>query len=160
MSKFLTINFGTTQIIMLIIWLLIIVLAVILEEHTAELVSIWFAVGAIVGIVGTLLNWPIHFQIIAFAVVTLVLVLATRPLAKKLTKNSEIKTNASRLIGMKGKLTKAITADEKGEIKIDYQYWTAQSVDNKEIAKDTIVVVKDIVGNHLVVDVIEEIEIK
>lgn len=150
---------NTTQLIMAIVWFLIIILAIILEEQTAELVSIWFAVGSVFGIVGALLNWPIYVQFIVFAVVTAILVLVTRPLAKKLTKNSQVKTNADRLIGMKGKLTKAITEDEKGEIKIDYQYWTAVSVDNKPIAKDSEVVVKEIVGNRLVVDVIEEIEL-
>ncbi len=150
---------NTTQMIMAIVWLLIVVVAIILEEQTAELVSIWFAVGSIFGIVGALLNWPIYVQFIIFAVVTAVLVLVTRPLAKKLTKNSQIKTNADRLIGMKGKLTKAITEEEKGEIKIDFQYWSAVSVDNRPIPEGTEVVVKEIVGNRLVVDVIEEIEL-
>ena len=55
---------NTTQMIMAIVWLLIVVVAIILEEQTAELVSIWFAVGSIFGIVGALLNWPIYVQFI------------------------------------------------------------------------------------------------
>ena len=99
-------------------------------------------------------------QLLLFAGITFILVLITRPLAKKLTLNTEVKTNADRLIGMKGKIIKTITQDEKGEVKIDYQRWTAVSVDNKQINEGEMVVVKDIVGNKLVVDVIEEIEIK
>ena len=88
------------------------------------------------------------------------MVLATRPLARKLTLNTEVKTNAEKLIGMKGKVTKNILPNEKGEIKIDYQLWTAVSINDKTISAGESVVVKEIVGNKLVVDVIEEIEIK
>ena len=160
MNNLLFLNLETPQIIMIAIWFMVIILAIILEEQTAELVSIWFSVGGIGGIVCALVKLPIYLQFIVFAAVTLILVLATRPLAKKLTKNSEVKTNVNRLVGMKGKLTKAITEEEKGEIKIDYQIWQAVSVDDKPIEEGTKVVVKDIVGNHLIVDVIEEIEIQ
>ena len=146
---------STNQMIMAIVWFLIIVVAIILEEQTAELVSIWFAVGSVFGIVGALLNWPIYVQFIVFAAITAILVIATRPLAKKLTKNSQIKTNADRLIGMKAKLLKPITEDEKGEIKLDYQLWNVASVDNKPIDKGCEVVVVEIVGNHLVVDLVK-----
>ena len=159
MSNFLSIN-QTTQITMIIIWVIVIALAIILEEQTAQLVSIWFAAGAIVGIVAALLKWEVYWQLLLAAGVSFILVLVTRPLAKKLTLNTEVKTNVDKLIGMKGKLTKAILPDEKGEIKIDYQIWTAVSIDNKQIEKGEAVVVKEIIGNKLVVDVIEEIEIK
>lgn len=159
MINFLSIS-QSTQITMIIIWVIVIALAVVLEEQTAQLVSIWFAAGAIGGIIAALLKWEIYWQLLIFSGITLILVLSTRPLAKKLTLNTEVKTNADKLIGMKGKITKAISLEQKGEIQIDYQYWTAVSVDNKEIKVGEIVVVKDIVGNKLVVDEIEEIEIK
>ena len=150
----------SAQITMIVIWVIVIALAIVFEEQTAQLVSIWFAAGAIGGIIGALLKWEIYWQLLLFAGITFILVLITRPLAKKLTLNTEVKTNADRLIGMKGKVIKTISQDEKGEVKIDYQRWTAVSVDNKQINEGEMVVVKDIVGNKLVVDVIEEIEIK
>lgn len=159
MFNFLSIS-QTTQITMIIIWVIVIAIAIILEEQTAQLVSIWFAAGAIMGIVAALLKWEVYWQLLLAAGVSFVLVLATRPLAKKLTLNTEVKTNAEKLIGMKGKLTKDILPDEKGEIKIDYQLWTAVALNNKTIKAGENVVVKEIVGNKLVVDVIEEIEIK
>jgi membrane protein implicated in regulation of membrane protease activity len=159
MLNILSIN-SSTQITMIVIWVIVIALAIVLEEQTAQLVSIWFAAGAIGGIIGAILKWEIYWQLIIFAGITFILVIATRPIAKKLTLNTEVKTNADKLVGMKGKLTKTILPDEKGEIKIDYQYWTAISVDNKKIEEGEVVVVKDIVGNKLVVDLIEEIDIK
>lgn len=159
MFNLLAIN-SSVQITMIVIWVIVIALSIVLEEQTAQLVSIWFAVGAVGGIIGAVLKWEVYWQFLIFAGVTFLLVVATRPLAKKLTLNTEVKTNADKLIGMKGKLTKAILADEKGEIKVDFQYWTAVSIDNKQIPEGETVVVKEIVGNKLVVDVIEEIEIK
>ena len=159
MLKFLSIS-QTTQITMIIIWVIVIAIAIILEEQTAQLVSIWFAAGAIIGIVAALLKWEVYLQLLLAAGVSFVLVLATRPLARKLTLNTEVKTNAEKLIGMKGKVTKDILPNEKGEIKIDYQLWTAVSINDKTINAGESVVVKEIVGNKLVVDVIEEIEIK
>ena len=159
MLNFLSIS-QTTQITMIIIWVIVIAIAIILEEQTAQLVSIWFAAGAIIGIVAALLKWEVYLQLLLAAGVSFILVLATRPLARKLTLNTEVKTNAEKLIGMKGKVTKDILPNEKGEIKIDYQLWTAVSINDKTISAGEGVVVKEIVGNKLVVDVIEEIEIK
>lgn len=150
----------SAQITMIVIWVIVIALAIVFEEQTAQLVSIWFGVAAIGGIICVLAGVDIIIQIVVFAALSLILIFLSRPLAKKMMQNTEIKTNADRLIGMKGRLTKAITEDEKGEIKIDYQRWTAVSVDNKPINENELVVVKEIQGNKLVVDLIEEIKIK
>lgn len=159
MLNFLNIS-QTTQITMIIIWVIVIAVAIIIEEQTAQLVSIWFAAGAIAGIIAALLKWEVYWQLLLASGISFLLVIATRPLAKKLTLNTEVKTNADKFIGMTGKVTKDITPDTKGEIKVDYQLWTAVSLNNKEIKVGEIVVVKEIIGNKLVVELVEEIEIK
>lgn len=151
---------SSINITMAIVWIIVIAVSIIIEEQTAQLVSIWFGVAAIGGIICVLAGVDIIIQIVVFAALSLILIFLSRPLAKKMMQNTEIKTNADRLIGMKGRLTKAITEDEKGEIKIDYQRWTAVSVNNKPINENELVVVKEIQGNKLVVDLIEEIKIK
>lgn len=151
---------SSINITMAIVWIIVIAVSIIIEEQTAQLVSIWFGVAAIGGIICVLAGVDIIIQVVVFAALSLILIFLSRPLAKKMMQNTEIKTNADRLIGMKGRLTKAITEDEKGEIKIDYQRWTAVSVDNKPINENELVVVKEIQGNKLVVDLIEEIKIK
>ena len=151
---------SSINVTMAVIWIIVIAVSIILEEQTAQLVSIWFGVGAIGAIICVLADLDVVTQVLVFAISSLILVFLSRPLAKKMMQNTEIKTNADRLIGMKGRLTKAITEDEKGEIKIDYQKWTAVSIDNKPINENELVVVKEISGNKLVVDIIEEIQIK
>ncbi len=151
---------STPQITMLIVWIIIIVLGIILEEATSTLVSIWFSISAAVSLVFAIADFSVYIQIIVFAALSLILVLATRPLVKKLTHNSEVKTNVDKLYGMVGTVTKTIEPDDKGSVKVDFQEWTAISVNNKLIEEKTKVVIKGIVGNKLIVDVIEEIEIK
>lgn len=151
---------STPQITMLIIWFIIIVLGIILEEVTSSLVSIWFSIAAAISLVFAIAAFDIYIQIIVFAVLSLVLILATRPLVKKLTHNTEVKTNVDKLFGMVGKVIEKIEKDNKGIVKVDFQEWTAVSYKNITIEEGTKVVIKGIVGNKLIVDVIEEIEIK
>ena len=151
---------STPQITMLIIWFIIIVLGIILEEVTSSLVSIWFSIAAAISLVFAIAAFDIYIQIIVFAVLSLVLILATRPLVKKLTHNTEVKTNVDKLFVMVGKVIEKIEKDNKGIVKVDFQEWTAVSYKNITIEEGTKVVIKGIVGNKLIVDVIEEIEIK
>ena len=151
---------STPQITMIVVWIVVIVLGIIIEEATSTLVSIWFSISSAIALVFAIANFDIYIQIIVFAALALILVLVTRPLVKKLTLNTEVKTNVDKLFGMVGVVTKTIEPDEKGTVKVDYQEWTAVSVNNKLIEEKTKVVIKGILGNKLIVDVVEEIEIK
>lgn len=151
---------NTPQITMLVIWIVVIVLGIILEEATSSLVSIWFSISAAISLVFAIADFDIYIQIAVFALLSLILVLATRPLVKKLTHNTEVKTNVDKLFGMVGTVTKTIIPDDKGCVKVDFKEWTAVSINNKLIEENTKVVIKGIVGNKLIVDVVEEIEIK
>ena len=71
-----------------------------------------------------------------------------------------MKTNADKLIGKIGTILKTIEPDNKGIVKVDFQEWTAISFNGKLIEENTKVVIKGIDGNKLIVDIIEEIEIK
>lgn len=151
---------STPQITMIVIWIIVIILGIILEEATSTLVSIWFSISAAISLVFAIADFDIYIQFIVFAALSLILVIATRPLVKKLTHNTEVKTNADKLYGMVGIVTKTIEPDDKGLVKVDFQEWTAVSVNKKLIEEKTKVVIKGIVGNKLIVDVVEEIEIK
>lgn len=148
------------DIVMIIVWLAVIAIGVIVETQTAELVSIWFAISGAVAIVCAIAGLDIAVQVAIFTLLTLILVLATRPFVKKLTRNTKVSTNADRFIGMVGTITKTIEEDDRGIVKVEYQEWTAVSASNKSIPAGTKVIVKEIIGNKFVVDCIEEIEIK
>lgn len=144
--------------IMLAIWVIVIVGLLILEFQTADLVSIWFIIGALISGVSVLFNAPIWLQIILFVVVSGICILATRPLAKKINSKDTIPTNVDSLIHKVAVVTKEIKNGEKGEVKVDYKLWPAISNVGEFNVGDR-VIVQSIVGNKLQVAKIEEIEI-
>ena len=151
---------STPQITMIIVWIIVFLIGVIVESQTPQLVSIWFGIAAAIALVCAIADFSIYIQLIVFSTISVVLVVATRPLAKKLTNNTEVKTNADKLIGKIGTILITIEPDNKGIVKVDFQEWTAISFNGKLIEENTKVVIKGIDGNKLIVDIIEEIEIK
>ncbi len=148
------------NVVMIVVWIAVIAIGIIVEAQTSELVSIWFAISGAVAIVCAIAQLSIPIQIAVFSILTLLLVIGTRPLVKKLTKNTEVKTNADKLVGMVGVITKSVEPGERGSVKVEYQEWTAVSKNNQAFLEGTKVVISEIIGNKLVVESIEEIEIK
>lgn len=148
------------NVVMIVVWIAVIAIGIIVEAQTSELVSIWFAISGAVAIVCAIAQLSIPIQIAVFSILTLLLVICTRPLVKKLTKNTEFKTNADKLVGMVGVITKSVEPGERGSVKVEYQEWTAVSKNNQSFLEGTKVVISEIIGNKLVVESIEEIEIK
>ncbi len=152
--------FASEKFIMLIVWLIVVGLGIIIEAQTSDLVSIWFSLAGAVAIVCALAGVEIYIQILVFAIITLILVIATRPFIKKLTNNTEVKTNSDKLVGMVGIVEADIEPNQKGIVRVEFQEWSAVSKKNILIEKGTRVVIMEIVGNKLIVDSVEEIEIK
>ena len=134
---------------MIPIWLGIIIVAIIVEIITIDLVSIWFAAGGVVALIADLLGASQAIQIALFVIVT-------RPIAKKYLRTNIEKTNYDRVIGKHGLVTKTITADTKGEVKVMSTSWLAASVDNNTINEGEYCEIMAIEGAHLVVKKIEE----
>ena len=71
------------------VWLFLFLLGIILEAVTQDLVSIWFSVGALVSLVLSGFEFiPWYVETIVFVVVSLTVVICTRPFAKKLLGNA------------------------------------------------------------------------
>ena len=98
---------------MIPIWLGIIIVAIIVEIITIDLVSIWFAAGGVVALIADLLGASQAIQIALFVIVTTIAIFVTRPIAKKYLRTNIEKTNYDRVIGKHGLVTKTITADTK-----------------------------------------------
>lgn len=157
--RFLSVS-QTEQTIMIIGWVVIIILAIIAEAETAEFVSCWFVVGGILGLILDFFRVDIYIQILSAVIVSVLLILISRPLVKKLTKNDDVPTNVDRIKGMIGVVTKEIKAGEKGAVKVNYQTWTAISKTEETFKEGEKVLIKEIEGNKLIIEKIEEIEIK
>ncbi|MDY0210140.1 MAG: NfeD family protein [Acholeplasma sp.] len=144
------------EILMIIIWSVVLVGTILVELETSDLVTIWFTIGAVAALISAALGVEIVMQFAIFIVVSLVLLFATRPLTKRFMEREVIKTNADRMVGMHGVVVVEIPFDGKGEVKVNSQIWTAFSTSKNPIVEGTRIVILDIVGNKLLVDVLKE----
>src|SRR5690554_4179685 len=103
------------------LWLGIFVGALAFEFVTADMVSIWFSLGAVPSFILALINVGPVIQIITFVLVTAVLLLFTRPVVLKYFKVNEIKTNVDSIIGQEGFVISKITENTVGRVKLRAQ---------------------------------------
>ncbi len=137
---------------MLWIWIGLIVIFVIVEAATVQLVTVWFAVGGIAGLIAYTFGLEIWMQILIFAVVSAVALAVTRPFVKRFTKGRKQPTNADRYIGQEATVTEPISNElSKGAVRIGGLEWTARTVDNSEVDKGERVTVEAIEGAKLLV---------
>ena len=115
---------------MLYVWIAVLVLAVILEAVTNDLVAIWFFPAAVISLVMTFFPAPIWAQILVFVVVGLILVISTRPFCRKFLKSKNDKTNVEAIVGRVCIVTEEIrNIDEVGEVKVGGLCWSARAED-------------------------------
>jgi membrane protein implicated in regulation of membrane protease activity len=127
-------------------WLGMAIIFTLIEVFTAGLTTIWFAIGSIPMIFLSFLPIPFLYQVLIMLVISIVLLIFTRPFfVKKLNANKE-KTNVDALIGKTALVTKKITKFEKGEVKIDGKIWTAKSVSDEDLDAGTECLLQSIEG--------------
>ncbi len=137
-----------------IIWIAAIVIFGVAEAATVGLVSIWFVIGSVAGLIAAVLGAAIWLQVVMFFIVSIAALIATRPLVRKLTKKGEVATNADRVLGGTARVTETIdNTIPSGEVYIDGKTWTARSQSGAVIAPETLVTVIRLEGVKLYVDV-------
>lgn len=132
-------------------WVALMVLCVVVETLTVfSLTTVWGAVSSLVMIFLCRTGMPFAWQILIFLVLTIVLVLFTRPVAVKKLRIGSVKTNVDQMIGQEVVLTKGISKFEKGEAKTSNGViWSVTSADGSEIESGTVCVIEAINGNTL-----------
>ncbi len=138
---------------MVYIWLGVLVAAVVLEIATTQIVSIWFAIGALASLTATLAGVEqLWIQIVIFVVVSAIAVIATRPIVKRIVNKKAEPTNADMVIGKTGIVTEKIdNLAPSGMVKAGGQMWTARSADDSVIEENERVIIKEISGVKLIV---------
>ena len=134
------------------LWLGLAVVFAIVEALTLGIISIWFAIGALVAMLTTFLIDNFFIQLIIFITVSLILVFFTRKLAVENFKIGKEKTNVESLIGKKVVVTQAIIPYEVGEVKVDGTFWRAKSANGTTYAKGEVVSVLKIEGVTMIVE--------
>ncbi|WP_288529465.1 NfeD family protein [uncultured Eubacterium sp.] len=137
---------------MYIIWAVAIVGFGVLEAVTVQLVSIWFVIGSVAGLVAALLGAPIYLQVIICIAVSVLALLVTRPLVRKKLQTKVQPTNADRVIGQTAVVVEEINnIAQTGTVKFDGKVWTARSCDDKILPPNSLVAVEKIDGVKLIV---------
>ena len=150
-AYFLRVLKGGADEVMTAIWLGALVVFGIAEAATAGLVSIWFVGGSAVAMVFSAFGAPLWLQMLLFLVVSVLLLIATRPLARKM-RGKIVPTNADRVLHHLARVTETVdNVRGTGAIYIDGKTWTARSEDGSVLAKDTTVEVVHIEGVKLFV---------
>lgn len=138
---------------MIYVWLGILVATVILEIATTQMVSIWFAIGALAAFIAALVGVEqLWIQIVIFVVVSAIALAATRPLVKKMVNQKAEPTNADMVIGKTGIVTEKIdNIASSGLVRVNGAVWTARSADDSVIEADEKVIIREISGVKLLV---------
>ncbi len=139
---------------MAIFWLVLIIVFLVIEAVSFNLVTIWFAVGALGAFITSYFTNDVIIQVIIFSIVTALSLLSTRPIVKKYIGFTPIKTNLDAVVGKIGIITKKIEFNEFGRVKIEGKEWTAKS--DVPIEEGTKVEILGIDGVKLVVKEKEE----
>ena len=134
------------------IWLGLAVLMAAVEAATPQLVSIWFALGAVAACITSLFTDSVWIEVIVFVAVSGVALILTRPIAAKLKEKKVEHTNSDRFVGQEGMVITAIDNDAAaGQVRVGSSVWTARSADGSPIAEGVKVTVTAIEGVKLIV---------
>ncbi|MCD7736665.1 MAG: NfeD family protein [Lachnospiraceae bacterium] len=136
-----------------VIWLALLVGLLAIEAVTLGLTTIWFAGGALVAFVLAILQVDLAPQIAAFCVVSVLLLIFTRPAASHWLNRGRTRTNAESLIGEIAVVTETIdNLAGTGQVQVRGQYWTARTAEHSlKIEKEKNVKIEGISGVKLIV---------
>ena len=130
-----------------IVWLLLLVVFLAAEAATVSMVSLWFAVSALVALLVALLGGPGWLQGTLFLVISAVLLALLRPIVRRYISPRITATNVDSVIGSTGLVTAAIdNVSAAGQVKLGAMEWTARSTSGQPIPVGTLVKVDRIEG--------------
>lgn len=135
-----------------VLWIIVAVICILIEAATLGLTTIWFAIGAIFAWIVTEFNAPIIVQVLVFLITSGVVLYFVRPVAQRVLKIGNVRTNADSLVGKIAVVIKEINSYEGvGQVKVAGKIWSAKSYDNEVIERDSKVEIIEIQGVKLVV---------
>lgn len=121
-------------------WVVAALVLFIVEMFTSGFAVICLAIGALGGAAASLLDWSLEIQLLVFAVVSFVALIAVRPILKRLffSKGEKVQTNVDAIIGKRGVVCVEIEADDdNGRVMIDGLDWRAKSDNNEPLPVGT-----------------------
>ena len=132
---------------MIVFWTIMLLVFIAVEAVTVSLVSAWFAAGALAAVISALLGGEIWLQSVLFFLVSGIMLILLRPLAKKHFTPKLTKTNVDAVVGSTGKVIRQIDNDSAaGQVKLGGMEWSARSTSGEIIEEGTMIRVDKIEG--------------
>lgn len=141
-------------------WLLLAALFIVIEIISLGLTTIWFAGGAFVAALAGLTGVSLTIQVALFLIVSIILLVLTRPVAVKYLDSKTQKTNSEALIGQKAVVLQTIdNLKTEGQVKVNGMEWTARAkTDEMVIPEGEVVTILEIQGVKLIVEPVSQEE--
>lgn len=134
------------------IWLIVAVVLAVIEASTAQLVCIWFALGAVCAMITAIITENVLIQVLIFILSTAVFLILTRKIVRRLTDVKASKTNADSLIGKEFIVLEEVdNLKETGTLKVSGTVWSVRNTEEGVIPSGTKVIIEKIEGVKLFV---------
>lgn len=135
-----------------LLWLGATIVLFIAEAVTVNLVTVWFALGALAAFIAAVCGAELWLQIVLFLLVTVVTLIFTRPIAKKHINGKHEATNADMVIGKTAVVTEEIdNLSARGAVTCMGKVWSARSLNDEKFSAGDEVTVEKIQGVKLIV---------
>ncbi len=142
------------------VWLIVLIVCLIVESVTTQLVTLWFSAGAAGAMLAAGLRASVMVQLVIFLALSIALLLVFRPLLHGVLRTKQDKTNADRIIDQRAVVTQTIdNRAGTGQIRLMGQVWTARSIqDENSFQLGETVIVREISGVKAMVEPVSEFE--
>ena len=142
------------------VWAVVAVICLILEMTAGDFFIICFSIGAVFAAITALIGGNIYWQLLLFAIFTLISLFWVRPFAQRYLHKGEDNrvSNADALMGRQGRVVESVKADGFGRVQIDGDIWKAVTNEPQDIVagknvrvvgrESTIITVETLNGEH------------
>lgn len=136
-----------------LLWLVLLIILIVIELATVGLVTIWFAAGALAAGILSWFSVPVWIQFVVFFIVSIVMLVFTRPFAMKYINKNHVKTNVDSMVGKQAVVTKNIdNIKGEGQVVVQGMEWSARSeVNDQQLVVDQVVEIRAVSGVKLIV---------
>lgn len=115
---------------MWLVWLIIAGALFVGEILTSGFLLLWFAIAAVIAMLVSFITTNLFIQVLVFVVISILLLIFTRPLLSKYVKSNNTITNSNAIIGKMALVTEEISLlNSTGQISVDGEIWSAKTMD-------------------------------
>ena len=118
-------------------WAVVAVICLILELMAGDFFIICFSIGSVFAAITAAVGGGIYWQLLMFAIFTLISLFWVRPFAQRYLHKGEDNrvSNADALIDRQGRVVETVKADGFGRVQIDGDIWKAVTNEPDNIAE-------------------------